>query len=260
MRILTMTAITLLLAATLSAATISDTYVVPVAGHVTGANGETWVTDVTLHNIGATELVVDLSAVAGVATPATVTVAPHGTVALHDVLSSQLTALVLTANAPFTMAARVYTTGARGSVGQSIAPMTDFSDDDRTDSFITGLVASPLYRTNIGFFAAADANDLDVEITLFDAAGTSLGAKTFHVAAAQLAHVQVSSREIAPVSFDAASARVRVVGGSGIVTAYASIVDNISSDGIFVPATVLGDIAPPSVVRRLLSPTSPHSL
>jgi hypothetical protein len=49
----------------------------------------------------------------------------------------------------------------------------------------------------------------------------------------------MNSREIAPTAFDAATARVRVTSGDGIVIPYGSVVDNLSSDASFVSAALV---------------------
>ncbi|HEX8171359.1 MAG TPA: hypothetical protein VF824_12535 [Thermoanaerobaculia bacterium] len=251
-----MIAVCFFVSASAFAASMSDTYVVPVAGHVRGANGETWVTDVTLHNPNGAPLLVELSAVGanGAALdvdPAVVTLPARGTTTLRDVLhrASGLGALVAVADEAFALTSRVYTAGARGSVGQSVAAMNEFADAERPDAFLTGLASNDSYRTNIGFFAVADAAPLQIEVALFDANGATLGTRTFTIAAGTMTQLQVSSRDIAPVSFDAATARVRVVAGDGLVTSYASLVDNHSSDGSFIAASVVDGGAPLSLLR-----------
>jgi hypothetical protein len=260
MRTFPIITLTLLLAAApLHAAAISDTYVIPVAGHVSGANGETWTTDVVLHNTGDASLLVELTGVDSSGqfvdvTPATATLPAHGTVALRDIrfASGGTGALLLLGDAPFAISSRIYTDGARGSVGQSVPAMNTFADASTPDAFITGLMANDHYRTNIGFFAASDGGPMTVEITLFDAAGVRLGSKTFPVAAGAFSHMQISSRQIASASFDAASARVRVLSGDGLVTGYASVVDNFSSDASFIPADIDTSAAPTLLRQRVM--------
>lgn len=73
---------------------------------------------------------------------------------------------------------------------------------------------------------------------MLDAAGIALGSKLFEFPAGTLSHRHINSRDIAPMMFDAATARLRVVSGDGAVAVYASVVDNISSDASFIPAVV----------------------
>lgn len=246
----------LLHAAALSAASVTDTYVIPVAGHVSGANGQTWVTDVTLHNVTSSSLVIDLAAVGAEGHPIeldaeTVTVAPHGTLMLRDVVrQNAVGALVIAGSGAFTITSRVYSSeGARGSVGSDVAAVNEFLGSDSGEAFLPGLVANSSYRTNLGFFAIADATVLQLEIMLLDDAGIALGSKLFEFPAGTLSHGHINSRDIAPMMFDAATARLRVVSGDGAVAAYASVVDNISSDASFIPAAVAAQ-PPASLLRQ----------
>jgi hypothetical protein len=238
-----------------SAASVTDTYVIPVAGHVSGANGQTWMTDVTLHNVTSSSLVIDLATVGAGGQPIemnaeTVTVAAHGTLMLRDVVrQTAVGALVVAGSGPFTMTSRVYSEGARGSVGSDVAPVNEFLGSDSGDAFLPGLIANARYRTNLGFFAIADATVLQLEITLLDAAGIAVGSRLFEFPAGTLSHRHINSRDIAPMEFEAATARIRVVSGDGVVAAYGSVVDNVSSDASFVPAA-LGQQPPASLLRQ----------
>ncbi len=224
------------------AAAVGDTYVLPVAGHLTGAGGQTWVTDVTLHNAGDSQLVVDLAGVGrdGAVVDlnaSTVTVGPRGSVTLRDVVRGGAGALIVAGSGPFTLTSRVFSDGARGSFGQTVSAISEFLGADSADAFLPGIVATSRYRTNIGFFAVAESTDLQLDISVVDAAGTVLGSKTFRVPAGQMSQLQVSSREIASAAFDVAAARVHIT-GDGLASAYASVVDTTSGDASFIPADV----------------------
>lgn len=221
------------------AAPVSDTYVVPVAGHVAGANGAVWLTDLAIHNVTGSAISVELAGIAAggavmdLAFP-TVTVGAHGTAVLRDVVSSGIGALVVTGSDAFTLTARVHS----AQSGADIVPASAFLDAGSSGGFLTGLVSNSGARTNIGFLAVAGASPLRIEIALLDAGGSQLGARSFDVAAGGIEHLQFSSREIAALSFDAATARVRVLEGDGVVSAYASVVDESSGDATFVPAAL----------------------
>ena len=149
-------------------------------------------------------------------------------------------ALVVAGSGLFTMTSRIHSDGPRGSVGSDITPVQEFLDAESGEAVLPALVASSEHRTNIGFFAVADATELHLEVTLLDATGVTLGSRTFVVAAGTIAHRHISSREIAPIAFDEATARVRVTSGDGVVATYASVVDNRSSDASFIPASIAG--------------------
>ena len=236
----------LLSAGFLYGAPAADIFVIPIAGHVTGADGQTWITDVTLHNVTSTDLIVDLAGFGSDGAlidlnAATVSIAAHGSMTLRDVVrESDVGALVVAGSGLFTMTSRIYSDGPRGSVGSDITPVHEFLDADSGQAVLPALIASSDHRTNIGFFAVADATDLHLEVILLDATGVTLGSRSFVVTAGTIAHRHISSRETAPIAFDEATARVRVTSGDGVVTTYASVVDNTSSDASFIPASIVG--------------------
>ncbi len=205
MRTVLITLTFLLYSAVSSAASVADTYVIPVAGHVSGANGETWMTDVTLHNVSTSTLVVDLAAIGldGKVVELndhTVTVGAQGTLTLRDLVRpTAVGALVVAGSGPFTISSRVYSEGPHGSVGTDVAAVNEFLDSSSGDAFLPALIANSRYRTNIGFLAIADATALEFEITLLDPTGTPLGTRAFEAPAGRLSHVHISSREIAPM-------------------------------------------------------------
>ena len=223
---------------------ISDTYVVPVAGHVTGGHGVTWLTDVTIHNVTQSTIAVDLAgigpngAVMDLAAQ-TVTVGPNATIVLRDVVNRGIGALVIAGNGPFSLTTRVYSARAEGEMSTDVIPAGIFLSAESRGAFLPGLVSNSKARTNVGFLAVPDQSSLQIEIALLDSTGAEIGKRTFDVPAGTVAHMHISSREIAAASFDSATARVRIVSGDGAVTAYASIVDDASADARFIPAAIL---------------------
>lgn len=241
----------LLQAGAMFAAPVTDTYVIPLAGHLDGANGETWTTEVIVHNLQSTTLVVDLAAVgSGDDTVRTVSVGAHATVALGDLFQpGSAGALVVAGSAPFALRARVHTDGPRGSLGADIAPVTEFIDAGSEGAFLPGLAASARHRSSIGFLAIADT-DLSIEVTMIDESGATIGTRVFMIEGGEIAHVHSSSGAITPGLFENATARVRITSGQGLVTAYGTVVENLSSDAAFVAPAHGG--ASPSQLRHVI--------
>jgi hypothetical protein len=237
-------------------AQIADTYVIPVAGHSTGANGETWVTDLTLHNVSDSPLMVELEGIGPDGEPmdlttGTATIPPRGSTQLRDVvLPSGVGSLLITGDGEFAMTSRVFTEHAAGSVGSVVPAVDSFIDLENGGAFVPGLAANSSYRTNIGFFAVAGTTPLHFAIDLLDGSGATLATKAFAVPAGTMTHRQISSREIAAIDFDAAAAQVRVTDGDGVITAYASVVDNRSRDASFVAAQALSELSAASLLRH----------
>jgi hypothetical protein len=228
------------------ASTIGDLHVIPVAAHAPGAGGELWRTDVTLLNVAGQTIAVDLAVATtgGEVVPAqtAVTVPPHGSVTIRDALADRAAAgaLLLSGTGPFAVTSRTYVERNGGTIGQSIGPASEFLDAVHPDAFLAGLVSNGRFRTNLGFFAAAGPEPFSVQIALLDASGTSLGSRRFDVTANQVMWTQLNVSDIAPATSGVAAARVTLL-GDGVATAYASVVDNLTSAGAFVTAAVSGD-------------------
>lgn len=238
--------------AALSATPVADTYVIPVAGHIVAADGTSWVSEVTLHNVGESVIIVDLAGVAGggEAMPLeveSVTIEPHGTIVLRDIVRpGGLGALILAGSGPFFLSSRV----TRGEIGTDVVPASEFLESG--EAFLSGLSFTAARRTNLGFFAVAGATASAVEITLIDDAGRLLGSRTFEIPAGQLTHLQFSSSDIVDGTFESATATIRLATGEGLVTAYASVIDHRSGDASFIPAAVMNDFSTLSMRNRLL--------
>ena len=253
-------ALMLMLAPTvLLAGQYSDLYVIPVAGHVTALSA-TWMSDVAIQNFQPAHLTVQIVVIeSGEGMPdnvkplqspvgSAVTIPAGGTRILRDILNGHraadtIGAILIGADLPFAVSSRSYVTSATGATqGESVAPVRDFLDNSLghtnlsdASAYVPGLTANARFRSNLGFVAGSSSfSGLAVEVTLLDAAGKSLGSRTFSVAANGFTHVQFSSTSIANQSFDEGSATFRIVAGDGAVVPYASVVDNISSAAYYI--------------------------
>lgn len=245
-------------AASAFAASISDTYVIPAAAHTTGANGELWQSDIALFNPNATPVNVDSVFVNASGTSSalgtTVAIPPNGTVALADVIGSGggEGAVVLSGSQPFVVTSRAYANMSRGSVGEAVIPASEFIDNTTPDAFLAGLRSNTAARSNIGFFAAADrSGPMTITVTVLDSTGAAAGSRSFAVPAGAMMATQVALRSITASTLDTATVRVSITGGRGIATAYASVVDNASSDSTFIPGAsgILGPTAASAFLR-----------
>jgi len=239
------------------AASMGDTYVIPVAAHTSGATGETWTSEASFFNPASDPLLLDLALVdstgASRSVASGVTVAANATVTLRDIIGAAggSGALIVAGNHPFAITSRAVATSARGTFNESIVPATEFIDAVTHDAFLPGLAANGATRSNIGFFAAADRGaDMTVTITLFGPAGTQLGTRSFTVPGGGMTQVQISTQTLTAASFGEGSARVSITGGNGIATAYGSVVDNATGEGVFIAGTT-GVAAPSSAAAAL---------
>jgi hypothetical protein len=250
--------IAMLIAVSASAASISDVYVIPAAAHAVGATGELWQSDVSFFNPDSTPLTLDLALVGPSGNSSTIgttlTLAPHATQLVSDVIGSAggSGAIIVSGNHPFVAMSRARASSARGNFAESVFPAAEFFDATSRDSFITGLASNSASRTNVGFFAAADRGaPMTITITLLGADGTQLGTpQSFTVPAGGMMQTQISVRALTSSSFDNATARVSITGGSGVATAYGSVIANDSGDGAFIAGSS-GAMPPSSAAAAL---------
>lgn len=260
----------------------ADTYVIPVAGHVQGANGTVWMSDLAIRNFSNAPLTVSFVVIEsgldvddnvypldGDNADGEITVAPNATVELRDVLAGHrgmdntIGALIVGANAPFAITSRAYSN--RSMLGQTVTPARDFLDnsfgqaDNAGSAYIPGIMSNAAARTNIGFVAGSGGStaQMVVAVTVRNGAGAIVGTRNFVVPAGRFQHMQVPVRSIANESFDIGSVDFRISQGEGVLVPYASIIDNATGDAAYIMG-VTPDTTPttlrtfPSLFRMLL--------
>jgi hypothetical protein len=241
MNVVRLLALTLCVASTAAAAEYSDLYIIPVAGHVRGAFGTSWRSDLALHNLQMVPIEVELVLVESGRSPSTAPVAvtgvhllPGETRMLADVLGDldrDLTgALIIGAELPFAVTSRTWAELPNGrTLGQTVAPvaLTGTANDAAALPFLT---TDARQRSNLGLFAAASHAPLVVELELLSESGASLGSQVIVAGEPGFIHRQLAI----PPSDASVTAIVRILEGDGIVVPYASIVDNATAEAAFV--------------------------
>lgn len=230
---------------------------VAVAGKVTNGSGQNFVTDVRIFNPSysdtANALVEYFASGTSANTNATASIATsipaRGTTVFDDINGSAflntpgtIGGLRITSASPIAVTSRIYNdqrTQGKGTFGQFVPSVL------RPNALRRGVIpqlsntaldaVNPSgYRTNIGFFNPNNST-VAVRLELRDPAGTLLGSATLQLAAysqqqSSIANyfngLDLSAKTNLTLSFDA---------GAPIV-GYASVVDNVSSDQIFVQA------------------------
>ncbi|MEE4272590.1 MAG: hypothetical protein V2I67_13000 [Thermoanaerobaculales bacterium] len=230
---------------------VAKTIYVPAAAHVAGSAGTSWMTDLEVHNGGETSagFTVELLPLGGdnsIPRSVNFSVAPGTTAeyrdALDEIFEFRGTAALrlATVGEGMLVSSKTYNDQPGGTYGQFIPGSFD------TEAVAAGeevrllhLRHSPGtgdgYRTNIGF-ANACGSAMTVEIALYTSDGAMIGENT--VSLQPFEYRQLNN------VFGGTGAG-EVSGGFAMVTsaspgaryfAYASIVDNLSGDAIFVPA------------------------
>jgi hypothetical protein len=241
----------LLVAAGARANHYSDTYVIPIVGHVTGANGMVWMTDLTIRNFATEPLTVEMILIESGDNTAnnifplitdevngSITVPANGTVVLRDLLEGYAMpnisgALILGGNRPFAVTSRAY--NSRYPLGQTVPATRDFltsslgDADNAAYAYIPGVVSNATTRTNVGFVAGAagsTSSAMVVDVSVRNAAGGIIGNRSFTIPAGQFAHHQFNISSMTSSQFDVGTVEMRVSQGEGSVVPYASIISN----------------------------------
>jgi PKD repeat protein len=215
---------------------------IPAVGRAPGINGTFWRSDVTLFNPGLTTMTAALRYLAAGqdnrgAAPHNVSIPPSRTVVIADVtqalgVSSGSGALLVswtTASGPIVTSRTYITTDNGGTYGQSIDPVTSFSND----SFVPGLRSDFSFRSNVGFVNGGDTQ-LTVTATLLSDTGAVLG--TTQIGLSPRSQVQYGVGSLFPAANTPRAGTLTLLAhadGPANLFAYGSIVDNASGDPVF---------------------------
>lgn len=246
--------------------------VVPVVADSSGIHGTRWLTDLRVHAPGARdETAVDLFLVPTGADGSsgvlqTALRLPAGRIAaLTDLVSKWfgvhgvVGSLVLeVTGSPLQVSSRTYNSTSvddGGTFGQFIGAVQARDAISRGDPALHAifLADTNAYRSNLGLVEVGGASASAV-VTLFDGATGEPLASPQLFEMAPFSHLQVNRilHTVGGAGLASARASVLVVGGSGRVAAYSSIVDNRTGDAAFEaasPAVAVEQIVVPVVAR-----------
>jgi hypothetical protein len=241
--------ITLALAAAANAAQVETLYL-PAAAHVAGMNGAQWRTDVSLYNTSANVVTYTIEMLTQdadntAATARTFTLASGQSIAHNDVIDTVFAAagsaaLRITADGALAASARTYNQTAQGTYGQLIeAGKADEAIKAGTTATIFPLAGSPSrdrgFRTNLGFVNATAA-EINIEVSLHRATGEQVSARTVTLKPFSFNQINDAYGKAGAGEIEAGFAKVRTTTTDGAVLAYASVIDNLSGDPLYVAA------------------------
>jgi len=221
---------------------------IPVAGHVRGVNGQEFVTDLQIENPGdepASARLVFAPRDGEDSGPSALELAPRETRNVSDAVESlfqesdALGALRLEwSSGPATglrMTSRTYTRTDDGTLGQAAAGFGEPNEETRDSRFVTGLVRSELFRTNLG--AVNSSGEFQTfHVVLRGPSGDTLGSSDV-IGLAPGRQTQVALGDLFPgVEGKGMTAEFRPVAGSAAPAAYAAVVDNLSGDPTYYPS------------------------
>lgn len=259
---------------------LAESLIIPAVAHADGFNSQ-WQSDIRLVNLGTTSqkyaLNFTVSGENGTQTgkSAEIDLHPGQTTALNDLVRQWfgLGALpgenttgvfeirplarggITSAQTEVTKSlvslasSRTYNKTSQGTLGQFIPaiPFAGFVGKTppeaaaKTILSLQQLAQNDSYRTNLGLVEAS-GNAVQVQVRFYDANGTKL----LEVRVALLAgeHLQINEilKKNGVMDLDIGRAEVEVLDGDGMITAYASVIDNLTNDPLLVQAVNLAEI------------------
>jgi hypothetical protein len=233
---------------------------VPAAAHTSGAGGTVWRTDLEVKARGGepaaftVELLEERTANTDPLS-ATFSLEPGESLRLVDVVDAVFGfggsgALRLTAvEGEILATSRTYNTNPNGTYGQYIPGFdTEAAAERGHDYVLMQLSSSAAYRTNVGFVNTTGAS-LALEIDLFTASADQLGSVPLTLRPYEMRQVPAVFSLVTGAEIEDGYAMVRTSTEGGRFFAYASVVDNLSGDAIFIPAQLDGPLEAPSEPR-----------
>jgi len=190
--------------------------------HAPGFNGTLWRTDVWLSNTAAAPENISVEG-------QSITVPARGAVVLRDVLGREgRTALfVQVPSSNVLVTSRTYTVGPRGTFGQFVRPELVGYYFGQGPAHLVGVENSTAFRTNLGLVNTSNY-PTTVRLIAYDAGGREVWRAD--VAAERLTQIPL------PVPLIDGRVTAEVIGGAGAVIPYASVIDNVTGDPIYINA------------------------
>lgn len=228
-------------------------WVIPTAGKISGRNGTHWVTDLEVQNPSGSEVDLRVWLVERGAPPfgetcAALRVGARQLLELRDVIEGVFGkretagALVVSADERLVVGSRTYNDAAGGTFGQMVGALpVEHALRGGQQGMLVQLKSNASYRTNLGLVALWAGT---VEVSVFRPDGTPIGARSFAMGTRTSLQANDFIAGLAGESVDAAYAVVASRSPGTLFAAYASVVDNRTGDGIFVPAQQFGQPQP----------------
>jgi len=229
-----------------SASASGEPVFVPVSAHAEGANDTFFVTDMRVFNPGASSVTVTLYYTPKQSSSrqqASRTIAGGDILSLPDVVletfgvSSGTGSIEVRPSAGAVMvSSRTYNTAASGTYGQYIdgRPASEAAGRGVTLHLLQ-IAKSSAFRANVGF-CETTGSPVNVLVSMYDQAGLELGSRTQSLAGYSFDQVNDVFDYLDVSDRDNVRVTLQVSSGSGRILGYASVVDNLSSDQICVPA------------------------
>lgn len=226
-----------------------DRLMIPVVARHPGRNGTQWRSALQVVNLGPMDATLELRLRPRLdvpaPAPASAALGPGQSLSVADVVQDlfgldqavgSLEISVGEGTAPIVASSRTFNVTAAGSYGQAVGPV---SSGVGPRAVILHVDASASLRTNLGL-CEVTGSGVRVRCTLRDEHGRALG-QPLSLEPGPFELIQIDDVFAAAGAPPTENARIELeqVSGTGEFTGYASVVDAVTGDAIFVPATPL---------------------
>jgi len=247
---------------TKSSATVPGSVLfIPASAHVTGALGTNWRTDLELFNPGLAQATVTVSllrAQQSNSNPSqqTYNLDPGESLRHEDVLTSVFgfegsAALRVTIDIGMVaVTSRTYNLTDTGTYGQFVGGVISHAaiqagQEGRIIQLTHNNSSTSGFRTNIGFVNTTDSQ-ISVQVALYRADGSYLGTKGYYLAPYEFRQINKIYQKVTSEDVDDGYAVLSTATGGGSFFAYAAVIDNRTSDPVYItPANRAASGAPP---------------
>lgn len=237
---------------------------VPVTAQTAGANGTSWRTELSIFNPTKDTASVTFTFVPGAGGSIRTRVmsfGPQATATIENALlqlfgissGSGALAIEATSNSATTelkISSRTYTGGSAGTYGQAV-PDVQAEELEQT-LYLTGIASNAAFRTNLGLVNRGNSTT-SATLTLLNADGSTLATTNVTLPASNFQQAALGAYfpAVNGGSYNALSLRITAI-SAGAVSGYASVVDNVTQDPIYIqaiPAATGGSLTLPAVGR-----------
>ncbi|HEV3484049.1 MAG TPA: PKD domain-containing protein, partial [Vicinamibacterales bacterium] len=237
---------------------------VSAAAQQAGQGGTSWRTELSLFNAGpqsASVTLIFIPGAGGSIVTRSVFLSPKQSVTYANTLldlfsipsgagAVAIEATSSGADADLRVTSRTFTGGSTGTYGQSVPDVHD--DALEQTLYLTGIQSNPAYRTNIGLVNRGNS-DVPATLTLYDKDGGTVSTANVTIPAKNFQQASLASYfpEAGARAYEGLSMRM-AVSSQNAVTAYASVIDNLSQDPVYIQAmpTRTGNLLTLPIVGR----------
>jgi len=244
---------------------------IPASAHVTGALGTNWRTDLELYNPGQAQATVTVSllrANQSNSNPSqqTYNLDPGESMRHEDVLTSVFgfegaAALRVTNDSGMVaVTSRTYNLTDNGTYGQFVGGVISHTaiqagQEGRIIQLTHNNSSTSGFRTNIGFVNTTDSQ-ITVQVALYRADGSYLGTKAYTLAPYEFRQINRIFQKVTSTDVNDGYAVLSTSTAGGAFFAYATVIDNRTSDPVYITSSNRGTSSPPPPTTPTPTPST----